>query len=261
MNSDADTGDGELTEGETTAASITRLFVSFTELLRDQATTASDSATNPANYLLFSDGGDGFDTVDCATGLDAGDVGISIDAAHYLSGSAARTTLDLNSGLPLPAGSYRLLVCGTTTIRDGAGNPLDGDGDGIGGDDFVRNFTVTGDPPPGEVAATLEIDKSSLTPGDLHLRWSASCSNQAVDYAIYEGTLGLFDSHVAIDCSDDGGDLEEEITPGSGGRYYLLVPLGSSQEGSYGTDSGGTERPVPPSAGDRCLDAQVLGGC
>ena len=38
--------------------------------------------------------------------------------------------------------SYRLLVCGTTTIRDIAGNPLDGDGDGTSGDDFLRTYRV-----------------------------------------------------------------------------------------------------------------------
>jgi hypothetical protein len=37
---------------------------------------------------------------------------------------------------------YRFLVCGSTTIVDLAGNSLDGDGDGTGGDDFARNFRV-----------------------------------------------------------------------------------------------------------------------
>ena len=35
--------------------------------------------TNPANYLLFSDAGDGYDTVDCATGVDAGDTAVAVD--------------------------------------------------------------------------------------------------------------------------------------------------------------------------------------
>jgi hypothetical protein len=53
----------------------------------------------------------------------------------------AAVVLDLDSALP--AGSYRLLACGSTSIIDIAGNPLDGDGDGIGGDDFMRDFQVT----------------------------------------------------------------------------------------------------------------------
>lgn len=261
VNTDADTGDGQLSEGELTAVSITRIFVGFSELMLDHATTADDSVTNPANYLLFSDRGDGFDTVDCTGGIDAGDVAISVDRVTYLSGSEALATLDLNSGLRLPPGSYRLLVCGTTTIRDGAGHPLDGDGDGIGGDDFRRNFTVTGDAPPGHVPATLQVYKSNSVPGDLRLSWTGSCSNEATDYAIYEGTLGAFDSHVAVDCADDGGDLEEEISPQAADSYYLVVPVSPSQEGSYGVDSGGTERPVPPDPADRCLESQTIGGC
>ena len=39
----------------------------------------------------------------------------------------------VNGGIALPVGTYRLLVCGTTSIVDWAGNALDGDGNGTGG--------------------------------------------------------------------------------------------------------------------------------
>jgi hypothetical protein len=47
-------------------------------------------------------------------------------------------TLDLDGRLA--NGLYRLLVCGSTTLRDATGNPLDGDGDGTGGDDLSLTF-------------------------------------------------------------------------------------------------------------------------
>lgn len=33
------------------------------------------------------------------------------------------------------------------------------------------------------------------------------------------------------------------MTPGAGSRYYLVVRLGTTSEGSYGKDSDGAERP------------------
>ncbi|MEM8962538.1 MAG: hypothetical protein AAGD38_13725, partial [Acidobacteriota bacterium] len=52
-------------------------------------------------------------------------------------------TLEVNAGAPLGDDLYRLLVCGSTTIRDLAGNALDGNADGTGGDDFVRTYRVS----------------------------------------------------------------------------------------------------------------------
>jgi autotransporter-associated beta strand protein len=47
------------------------------------------------------------------------------------------------AGGPLPAGTYRLIVRGTTSIHDLAGLKLDGDGNGAAGGDYVRTFVVT----------------------------------------------------------------------------------------------------------------------
>ena len=139
-----DTGDGVLSEGEATSAAIIELMVDFNETVQDlPGDTDPDDASNPANYLLFDDSGDGFDTVDCAGGVAAGDNPITVAVLSYVSGNPSRTRLEVNGGFSLPAASYRLLVCGTTSIVDWAGNVLDGNGDGTGGDDFVRNFDVT----------------------------------------------------------------------------------------------------------------------
>ncbi len=90
---------------------------------------------------------------------------------------------------------------------------------------------------PGRIPATLMLGKSTITPGDLTLVWQTSCSQGGEDYGIYEGTIGTWYSHNAIDCNDGAPALTEEVTPAGGDRYYLLVPHSQTkEEGSYGTD-------------------------
>jgi hypothetical protein len=109
---------------------------------------------------------------------------------------------------------------------------------------------------PGRIDS-LDVGKSGTTPGDLILDWAASCSPGAVDYAIYEGTLSNFYSHAAADCTDDGDPLTEEIQPGAGDTYYLVVPLTAGAEGSYGASSS-AERPQGTAA---CRAPQVIAAC
>jgi hypothetical protein len=111
---------------------------------------------------------------------------------------------------------------------------------------------------PGSIGDSLRIAPSTSTPGDVTLTWSASCSANALNYAVYEGAIGHWYSHAARDCVD-GVNLTEELTPSAGNRYYLVVPLGVSGEGTYGRDSKGMERPV--GAGGRCMAAQVIETC
>ena len=83
---------------------------------------------------------------------------------------------------------------------------------------------------------------------DVTLTWSASCSSGADDYIVYEGTMGAFTSHAPLLSCTTAGLLTETFTPGSGSRYYLVVPRNADTEGSYGTDSGGSPRPASLSA-------------
>ena len=149
VNSVQDTGDGTLAEGEITNAAITQLLVRFSEHVRDPGSdTAADDATNPASYLLVHDGGDGIlSTASCLAGAHPSDAEVPVDFVTYISGSLLEATLDLNGGFALPSGHYRLLVCGSTSIKDPAGNSLDGDGNGFGGDDFRLDFTIASTPP------------------------------------------------------------------------------------------------------------------
>ena len=141
VGSVANTGDFQLTEDEQTDAAITQLLVTFGKPVQDPAgDTDPDDVTNPANYRLFTDGVDGvLDSLAC--GAAQGDDGsIAIDAVTY--DAATRTaTLSVNGGVALPSDAYRLIVCGST-IKDLDGNQLDGNVDSVGGDDFVRGFTV-----------------------------------------------------------------------------------------------------------------------
>lgn len=112
---------------------------------------------------------------------------------------------------------------------------------------------------PGEARSlTLSRPTGSGDPPSLTLRWAATCTGGATDYAIYEGTLGSWYSHVLLDCTDDGGDLEETVTPSAGDRYYLVVPESAANEGSYGIDSQAVERPTGAPA---CRASHVPAAC
>jgi hypothetical protein len=99
--------------------------------------------------------------------------------------------------------------------------------------------------------AQLSVAKGML--GNLTLTWGPSCLASDVDHAVYEGTLGDFTSHIDKTCSTEGA-TSTTIVPGSGDRYYLVVPLSSNREGSYGRDSAGAERGPGASA---CLTQEI----
>jgi hypothetical protein len=109
---------------------------------------------------------------------------------------------------------------------------------------------------PGAIPPTVKVEHG---PGSsLVFNWETSCSAATQDYAIYEGELGNWYSHTQIDCSDDLGDRMEQVIPSGGSRYYLIVPRGAADEGSYGRDSMNVERPQGVSS---CAPAQAIGAC
>ncbi len=111
---------------------------------------------------------------------------------------------------------------------------------------------------PGEVSNTLMVDKTVLVPGNIRLRWKPSCSIGGEDYGIYQGKLGAWYSHKALDCHDDGAPLVEEVTPAAGNTYYLVVPMNPGAEGSYGAASNGVSRPIGTAT---CRPVQQLTPC
>ena len=92
----------------------------------------------------------------------------------------------------------------------------------------------------GEVPPDLLMDKAG---GDVLLLWNDSClAPTDDDYSVYEGQLSNFASHVPAVCST-GGLTEQALIPISSSAYYLVVPTNGAVEGSYGTESGGLDRP------------------
>jgi hypothetical protein len=143
-------------------------------------------------------------------------------------GLGARTSVDVRIKWPGSAGSR--IVEDVLGLQAGASVTIDESATTIGPGE-ARSLRIARPPGAGE-------------PSSLMLEWSATCTSGASDYAIYEGVLGSWYSHAQIDCTDDGADLQETVAPSPGNRYYLVVPLSAVNEGSYGTDSHGVERPA-----------------
>jgi LPXTG-site transpeptidase (sortase) family protein len=117
-----------------TIQSTSTLTVDFsTDMLHDGTAHAADTASN---YLLVEANGDGFQTTTCLAGVSGNDSNFPIINAAYSNnggGGPYRATLEI---APLGSGSYQLLVCGSASIYDLAGNVLNG------GADTAINFSV-----------------------------------------------------------------------------------------------------------------------
>jgi len=117
----------------------TQVTVAFSEDVKNDG--SAGAANNIANYLLVEDGVNNiFDTASCTAGLVADDTQITINSASYTNNGGNGpfvTTLAVNGGVQLPVGTYRLFVCGTTSIEDLASNELNN-----GASDALVNFTV-----------------------------------------------------------------------------------------------------------------------
>lgn len=114
----------------------------------------------------------------------------------------------------------------------------------------VRRISVQS-PASGEVpdgtGGSQPLEVTRVPSGDLMLTWGSGCVTSDNDFAIYEGTLGSFTSHVPRFCSTSGG-LAKTFTPAAGSTYYLVVPRNAVREGSYGRRSDESERPASAAA-------------
>ncbi len=98
---------------------------------------------------------------------------------------------------------------------------------------------------PGE-ATQLTVDKEG--PGDLRLNWMADCGAGDM-YAVYRGDLAVgYGSLASEDCAVAG--TTTLISAGApAGEFFLIVPLASGQEGSYGGGAGGPRIPAAAACG------------
>jgi hypothetical protein len=87
----------------------------------------------------------------------------------------------------------------------------------------------------------LTIGKNASTPGHIDLAWGDGCGPGPTDFAVYEGSIGIWYSHAAKLCSTGGTLAANDLTPAAGNRYYLVVPLSPDVEGSYGKSSAGAD--------------------
>jgi hypothetical protein len=85
--------------------------------------------------------------------------------------------------------------------------------------------------------------------GSVVVTWGASCSAEASEYAVYEGSLDALRTmawdHLPVTCAA-GLDRSHAFVPAPGARYFLAAPLAGGNQGSLGDASWG---PRPASAG------------
>ena len=112
---------------------------------------------------------------------------------------------------------------------------------------------------PGAVPETsLLVDKNTGNPAWVDLSWGASCGVGASDYSIHEGAIGSFYSHTSKECTTGGATSFNGLVPDAGSRYFIVVPLSTTDEGSYGLSAAGAERPVSTAV---CVAGQDVTVC
>lgn len=209
VNTIPDSGEGILLENESNAPDITQITVMFSEIMSNpDGDTEANDVTNPASYRLLRAGSDeSFQTTECAV-AQGDDELITMDSVTY-DATLQIAALSLNGGTALEPDSYRLLVCGTTSLTDIEGNLLDGNEDGIGGDDFTRNFqvaTIPDSPQTGPIFnVTVTVDSNDGNCGELHcsLREAVIAANSVpnstvqLSAGIYQLTISGVDDNTA----------------------------------------------------------------
>ncbi|MBN2021930.1 MAG: Ig-like domain-containing protein [Pirellulales bacterium] len=180
-------------------------------------------------------------SVDGAVVWDAGVVDASplgdgrIGFYNYSQPGVRYTNLGPTGGLV--DGYYQLTVrSGESGLHDLEGNPLDGDGDGTGGDDFVATFGLDTYAPAVSLALAAASD-SGASPTD-------GITNVASP--TFEVTVNKI-GRIALDFDGDGTTDASQIVPGPG--TYVLV-------GSYSADDAYTAVVVfEPASGDTVQDS------
>ncbi|MGH9869645.1 MAG: DNRLRE domain-containing protein [Candidatus Polarisedimenticolia bacterium] len=166
----------------------------------------------------------------------------------YTWGSTAGMVADAQSWLDSPAGNFGWVIVGDESVTTTA-KRFDSRENRVA--TLRPALRVEFTPPP---AGAGRVPDGGPTPGvpltvdlapggDITLSWSASCTATDTDFAVYEGVLEDFTSHQPRLCST-AGSMTVTLTPGSGGRYYLVVPHNGAREGSYGLKSDLSERPA-----------------
>ncbi len=139
--------------GSASKYSINKLKVAFDKDVIHDGT--EDAANNASNYILVEANGDGFQTSQCGANVDAGDTVIPVSGITYSNNNERGPFVATVSFPWLAAGSYRLIVCGTTSIHDMLNVALND-----GAVDTIIEFSVTGGMPP-------RLPKTGFAPGSI----------------------------------------------------------------------------------------------
>jgi LPXTG-site transpeptidase (sortase) family protein len=136
--------------------------VTFSEAVNDPAgNTNPNDVTNPNNYLLVNAGANSVvNTTSCVGGVLADDTRVTVTSVSY---NPATFTATVTLASTIPAGKYRLLVCGTTSIMDLAGNILAGNGI-TPGTDYILDFTVNAATTPASSSTAPAIPSTGFAP-------------------------------------------------------------------------------------------------
>ncbi len=166
---------------------------------------------------------------------------------------------------PLAEGRYRFTAFADDPsnpddngLRDPFGTPLDGDGDGVGGDDYVREFYVSSDPPtytlPFNITESLSISESAQRHGHLDITLDGVLIDNfpltlmelagitineydGGDFTVDIGYLGEdFGAHVAGGAQIQINPIDDAIAISvEGGPYDDLFTVDPGPDGSFGS--------------------------
>jgi LPXTG-site transpeptidase (sortase) family protein len=204
--------------------------------------TDEDDVTNPNNYYLIEPGENGlFEITNCTEAYalsqeiediestsrstlppEVDDLLVPVGPVTYDNNDGEGpfvAKLTINNGEKLSIGTYRLLLCGSTTIMDLAMNPLNG------GEDINLDFTIE--------ALPEELPMTGFTPGkvtDLPLRIAPDVSSNA-DMVLSLPKLGVSAQIIGVPLERDGwnttwlgnyaGYLEGSAFPTWGGNTVI----------------------------------------
>ena len=143
-------------DGSHVASGISSLKVVFNKAMLHDG--SANAANNANNYLLVEAGlNRAFDTLSCLGGRIADDVPIDVNPVSYDTGTFT-ATLTVNGGVALPAGNYRLFVCGTTSVIDLYGLKLN-----YGLSDTTITFIIGGS----TTIPTTSVPATGFAPGKM----------------------------------------------------------------------------------------------
>ena len=183
----------------------TQITVEFNEDVKSDA--GSGAANNTANYLLVKGTNGLFSSASCSGGRLPDDIKITINSSAYDNNGGSGSfiaTLNINNGVKLSPGDYRLFVCGTTSIEDLTGNELN---DGV---DTVIDFTVS------QVANALngnsdaELPSTGFPLGEvtrLPIQPDEKAYGSYSDLWLEIPNLAVATSIVGVPLTDDGWDV------------------------------------------------------